>query len=51
MATAVSLLLQLTGCPASTLKANEMVASTTMNTPVVTALSTTYAMNRDTNPL
>ncbi len=43
-------LLQLTDLPVSTLATNEAAARASVNAPLATPMSATYATNRETNP-
>ena len=49
-ATTTLVLSQVTDLPVTTLAANEAAARASVNSPVVTPRSTTYATNRETNP-
>ena len=48
--TTTLVLSQVTEWPVTTVAANEAAARASVNSPVVTARSTTYATNRETNP-
>jgi hypothetical protein len=48
--TTMLVLSQVTVLPVTTLAANETAARVSVNTPLATPMSNTYATNRETNP-